>query len=143
MTSAHLRHQPARGWVFRSLAAALAVLGGLAAGSLAPVSPAIAQQPMQMEIVVKFKDDARVKDIIDLFWRDQAAARARFATFRASRAEFAGLRLERVTYSNELVLVPDGPPPAPAALRAMARALAASPDISYADPNMTAHTGAH
>jgi hypothetical protein len=121
------------------LAAAPAVL--VAAGGSA-VAPALAQQAAGVEIVVKFKDDAKVKDIVDLFWRDQSAARTRFAAFCDKRPEFDGLRLERVTYSNELVLVPEGGR-APAAVRAIARALAANPDISYADPNMTAHTGAN
>lgn len=140
MTSRQARRR--RGIPARALAAALSVLLVSAAGGVGVPGRAHAQQPAQMEIVVKFKDDARVKDIIDLYWRDQSAARTRFASFRTSRGEFAGLKLARVTYSNELVLVPDGAPPSPAAFRAIARALAAKPDISYADPNMTAHTGA-
>jgi hypothetical protein len=89
-----------------------------------------------VEIVVKFKDDGKVKDIIDAFWRDQASAKSRFDSWKTGRAEFAGLRLARVTYSNELVLVHDGStPPAEraAALRAITAKLAASPDIAYAE----------
>lgn len=97
-----------------------------------------------VEIVVKFKDDGRVKDIIDAFWRDQASAKAKFAAWKANRPEFAGLRLDRVTYSNELVLVHDGsaqPAQLPAIMRAIAARLGAASDISYAEPNMTAHPG--
>lgn len=101
-------------------------------------------QQTSVEIVVKFKDDGRVKDIIDAFWRDQASAKARFEAWKATRPEFAGLRLDRVTYSNELVLVHDGsalPAQRPAVMRAIAAKLGAAADVSYAEPNMTAHPG--
>ncbi len=97
-----------------------------------------------VEIVVKFKNDGAVKDIIDAFWRDQAAGKTRFNAWKAGRPEFAGLALDRVTYSNELVLVHDGSVPAPqraAAMRSIATRLGAASDISYAEPNMTAHPG--
>lgn len=93
-----------------------------------------------VELVVKFKDDGKVKDIIDAFWRDPAAAKSRFATWKANRAEFAGLRLDRVTYSNELVLVlEDGGALAErtAAIREAAKKLGAAPDISYAEQQAT------
>jgi hypothetical protein len=109
----------------------------------APITrPGAAQ--MGMEIVVKFKDDGKVKDIIDAFWRDQTSARAKFDALKARRPEFANLTLDRVTYSNELVLVHDGGAPAAQQLPAM-RGIAAKlkdvSDISYAEPNMTAHPG--
>jgi hypothetical protein len=106
--------------------------------------PGAAGMQMGMEIVVKFKDDARVKDIIDSFWRDQASAKAKFETWKANRPEFAKLTLDRVTYSNELVLVHDGSAPAAERLTAMKSIVAklgAVADISYAEPNMTAHPG--
>lgn len=99
---------------------------------------------MGMEIVVKFKDDARVKPIIDAFWKDQASARTKFEAWKANRPEFAKLKLDRVTYSNELVLVHDGSVPAPeqlAAMKVAAAKLGTIADISYAEPNMTAHPG--
>jgi hypothetical protein len=108
-----------------------------------PVTPGAAPQ-MGMEIVVKFKDDAKVKDIIDAFWKDQASARAKFDALKARRPEFANLRLDRVTYSNELVLVDDGSAPAAqrlTAMRGVAAKLKDVSDISYAEPNMTAHPG--
>lgn len=107
-------------------------------------TPGAAAPQQGMEIVVKFKDDAKVKDIIDAFWRDQASARAKFDAFKATRPEFANLKLDRVTYSNELVLVDDGrSPPAQrlTAMRAAAAKLKTVGDISYAEPNMTAHPG--
>lgn len=97
-----------------------------------------------VEIVVKFKDDAKVKDIIDAFWRDPASAGAKFDALKARRPEFANLRLDRVTYSNELVLVHDGGAPADqrlAAMRGIAAKLKSVSDISYAEPNMTAQPG--
>jgi hypothetical protein len=97
-----------------------------------------------MEIVVKFKDDGKVKDIVDTFWRDQSSGREKFEAFKARRPEFADLTLDRVTYSNELVLVQEGGPPPEQklpAMRAMAARLNDAADVSYAEPNMTAQPG--
>jgi hypothetical protein len=119
------------------------------AGPAVP-GPAFQQAPgatrpgQSMEVVVKFKDDRVVQDIVDTFWRDQAAAQRKFEAFRANRPEFAGVRLARVTYSNELVLVSDNAVAAEQripALRAIAARLARAPDISYAEPNLTARPG--
>ncbi|MEQ1780998.1 MAG: hypothetical protein ABMA14_06555 [Hyphomonadaceae bacterium] len=99
---------------------------------------------MGMEIVVKFKDDAKVKDIIDAFWKDQGSAKTKFNAWKANRPEFAKLKLDRVTYSNELVLVHDGSAPAAeqlAAMKAIASKLGSVADVSYAEPNLTAHPG--
>jgi len=107
--------------------------GGLPAGAQAG-----------MEIVVKFKDDGKVKDIIDAFWKDQASGRAKFEALKARRPELANLKLDRVTYSNELVLVHEGGAPPErrlAAMREIATKLKNVADISYAEPNMTAHPG--
>jgi hypothetical protein len=98
-----------------------------------------------MEIVVKFKDDAKVKDIVDTFWKNAPAAKAKFEAFKKGRPEMADIVLDRVTYSNELVLVHKGGAVPPAqrlsAMRDIARRLGAASDISYAEPNMTAHPG--
>lgn len=98
-----------------------------------------------VELVVKFKDDGKVKDIIDAFWRDPAAAKSRYETWKSSRPEFAGLKLDRVTYSNELVLVlEEGVAPGDrlAAIREAVKKLGAAPDISYAEQQATmAHPG--
>lgn len=96
-----------------------------------------------MEIVVKFKDDEKVKEIVDAFWKDKASAAAKFDALKARRPEFANLKLDRVTYSNELVLVHDGKTPAIqlGAMRDLAAKLGKSADISYAEPNLTAHPG--
>lgn len=95
-----------------------------------------------VELVVKFKDDREVKEICDLFWKDRAGARARFEAFKAGRPEFGGLSLDRVTYSNELVLTPTDEVAAhrrlPAA-REIAARLSARPNIAYAEPNLAAH----
>ena len=105
---------------------------------------AAASTQMGMEIVVKFKDDAKVKDIIDAFWKDQSSAKSKFDAWKANRPEFAKLKLDRVTYSNELVLVHDGSASAAEQLPAMktiAARLGSVADVSYAEPNMTAHPG--
>ena len=97
-----------------------------------------------MEIVVKFKDDAKIKDIVDAFWKDKPSARAKFDALKARRPEFANLKLDRVTYSNELVLVHDGSAPVGqrlAAMRETASKLGKAADISYAEPNLTAQPG--
>lgn len=107
-------------------------------------APAAGARQMDMEIVVKFKDDGKVKDIVDAFWRDQNSAREKFEVFKARRPEFADLALDRVTYSNELVLVHKGGSPPEQrlpAMRAMAARLKAADDISYAEPNMMAQPG--
>lgn len=93
-----------------------------------------------VELVVKFKDDAKIKPILDSFWTDPAMAKSRFETWKANRPEFAKLKLDRVTYSNELVLVLDGAVPATeraAAIREIVKALGAAPDISYAEQQAT------
>ena len=117
---------------------------GVAQAPAAVTTPGAGAGQVGMEIVVKFKDDAKVKDIIDAFWKDQTSARAKFDALKARRPEFANLKLDRVTYSNELVLVDDGKAPAAQRLPAM-RGIAAKlkdvSDISYAEPNMTAHPG--
>lgn len=118
--------------------------GGLAGVQFDQVPGGAAGGQLSMELVVKFKDDAKVKDIVDTFWKDQAAARAKFDAFKAGRSDLAGLKLDRVTYSNELVLVHDGNAPAErrlAAMREIAARLKSVADISYAEPNMTAHPG--
>ena len=105
---------------------------------------AVASTQMGMEIVVKFKDDGKMKDIIDTFWRDKASAQVKFDAWKANRPEFAKLKLDRVTYSNELVLVHDGAAPAAeqlAAMKTIAAKLGSVADVSYAEPNMTAHPG--
>ena len=93
-----------------------------------------------VEIVVKFKDDAAVKDICDLFWRDPVAARAKFREAQPEWPAFEGLVLDRVTYSNELVLVSAGAADADT-MRKAARAIQAMPAIAYAEPNTTAQPG--
>jgi hypothetical protein len=106
------------------------------------VTPALPAQGI--EIVVKFKDDKKVKDIVDAFWKDQPSARAKFEAFKQGRPEFADLKLDRVTYSNELVLVhqPSAPPAQRlAAMRDIALKLKNVADISYAEPNLTAQPG--
>lgn len=104
---------------------------------------AIAQR--NVELVVKFKDDGKIKDIIDAFWRDPAAAQSRFESWKAGRPEFARLKLERVTYSNELVLVLEAggaPAERASAIRDIVKALGAASDISYAEQQTTmAHPG--
>lgn len=97
---------------------------------------------MGVELVVKFKDDGRIKDIVDAFWRDPASARTRFEAFRAGKAEFSGLTLERVTYSNELVLVSTDAGLRLPAMREIAAKVSGHPDVAYAEPNMTAQPGA-
>lgn len=103
-----------------------------------------ASAAMGMEIVVKFKNDGPVKDIIDSFWKDQNSARTKFDAWKAGKPDFASLKLDRVTYSNELVLVHTGASAADTrlpAMREIAKKLAGNADISYAEPNMTAHPG--
>ena len=95
---------------------------------------------MGVEIVVKFKDDGMVKDITDLFWRDQGAAQTRFSSFKRRWDVLAPVRLARVTYSNELVLVAAGNT-SPDEMRQIAREIGQLPEVSYAEPNSTAQPG--
>lgn len=100
-----------------------------------------------MEIVVKFKDDAKVKDIVDTFWRNAPEAKAKFETFKKSHPAFADTSLDRVTYSNELVLVHPGGAATPAQrlakMREVANKLKSSPEVSYAEPNLIAQPAGH
>lgn len=105
-------------------------------------APGAGPPAMGVELVVKFKDDGRIKDIVDAFWRDPASARSRFEAFRAGKAEFSGLTLERVTYSNELVLVSTDAGLRLPAMREIAAKVSGHPDVAYAEPNMTAQPGA-
>ncbi len=93
-----------------------------------------------VEIVVKFKDDGVVKDITDLFWRDQGAAQSRFSSFKRRWPELSSVRLARVTYSNELVLVAAGNA-SPQEMRNLAGRIQQMPEVSYAEPNSTAQPG--
>lgn len=122
---------------------------GYPAPQSGPALPGIAQNQtpggqgspeLGVEIVVKFKDDAMVKSITDLFWRDQGAARTEFSSFKRNWPALAQMRLERVTYSNELVLVAAGND-SPQEMRALARRISQMPEVSYAEPNATAHPG--
>jgi hypothetical protein len=118
--------------------------GGAVPGVAFDQVPGVSAPQLGMEIVVKFKDDAKIKDIVDSFWKDQGTARTKFDAFKARRPEFANLKLDRVTYSNELVLVHDGRAPADqrlTAMRTVAAKLKNVGDISYAEPNMTAQPG--
>jgi len=100
-----------------------------------------------MEIVVKFKDESKVKDIIDTFWRNAPEAKAKFETFKRSHPAFADTSLARVTYSNELVLVHPGGAASPAQrlakMREVAKKLKASPEVAYAEPDMIAQPADH
>ena len=139
---------------------ALSVLGILSAALVLACGPAAADPPAAkqapkflatanqrpslstvIEVVVKFKDDSKVREIIDTFWKDPKAAKARFDTFKLGRPEMIDATLDRVTYSNELVLiypsVGDSKSARSAATGEIVRRLSASSDISYAEPDAT------
>jgi hypothetical protein len=111
------------------------------AGAPRPVAPVDRQaRKGPLEIIVKFRNDGDVKPIVDLYWKDAAAARLRFNAFRKGRAYLAETELRRVTYSGELVLALSGKAaPDPAAARALAKRLSATADIAYAELDATAH----
>jgi hypothetical protein len=99
---------------------------------------------LAVEIVVKFKDDRKVQDLVDTFWKDAPAARKKFDAFKAGRPEFAAVKLDRVTYSNELVLTPIAdvaPDKRAAQVRDLASKMGKAADISYAEANVTAKPG--
>jgi hypothetical protein len=97
-----------------------------------------------VEIVVKFKDDARVKDIIDTFWKNPQASKEKFDPFKRNRPEMAAASLARVTYSGELVLAYPFKTETKAQrlteARDIAARLATSADIVYAEPDLTFQT---
>jgi hypothetical protein len=97
-----------------------------------------------VEVVVRFKDDSKVKHIVDAFWKAPEVARARFHAFKQGRPEMSAATLVRVTYSNELVLTYlfDSATEAQrlAEARAIAAKLAALPDIAYAEPDLSFQT---
>lgn len=104
-------------------------------------SGAGAKPALGVEIVVKFRDDRKIQGVLDAFWKDAASARKKFDAFKSGRPEFAGMKLDRVTPSNELVLTPSGNLSANAA-RDLAIKIGRAPDVSYAEPNVTAKPGA-
>jgi hypothetical protein len=94
-----------------------------------------------IEVIVKFKEDRIVKEIVDSFWVEPEQARRCFERFKQGRAEFKEARLVRVTYSGELVLA--FPLPAAAAERRAASQdllarLNGIADVAYAEPDHTA-----
>jgi len=97
-----------------------------------------------IEVVVKFKDDGKVRDIIDAFWKDAKAAKAKFDNFKLGRPEMVDATLDRVTYSNELILIypctAESKSSHTAAAREIIKRLLAAPDISYAEPDTTVQT---
>ncbi len=113
------------------------------------VTPAQAGGPaaaraMDAEIVVKFEGRPDLDAIARQFWKDPEGARTKFEAFQQQRPEFRGLVLDRVTYSDELVLKPGPDAPAPQRvklIRELAEKLRSVPDISYAEPNFMAHPG--
>lgn len=104
-------------------------------------SGASTKPALGVEIVVKFKEDRKIQGVLDAFWKDAASARKKFDAFKSGRPEFAGVKLDRVTPSNELVLTPSGNLSANAA-RDLANKIGRAPDVSYAEPNVTAKPGA-
>lgn len=125
------------------------VAPGFPAPQGGPAIPGVAQNQtpggqgapqLSVEIIVKFKDDAMVKSITDLFWRDQGAAQSEFSSFKRRWPELSQVKLARVTYSNELVLVAVGND-SPQEMRSLARRIGQMPEVSYAEPNATAHPG--
>jgi hypothetical protein len=98
-----------------------------------------------VEMVVKFKDDAKVRDIVDAFWKDPKAAKAKFDRFKLGRPEMIDATLDRVTYSNELILIypcaAESKSGHAAATKEIVRRLLASPDISYAEPDTAVQIG--
>jgi hypothetical protein len=108
--------------------------------------PEVAPAPFSIEVVVKFKDETKVKPILDLFWKDAASARILFDKFKKDRPVIAAASLARATYSGELVLTfPCGAASAAERLKAardIAARLAGSSDISYAEPDLTFSAGA-
>lgn len=132
----------------QSAAAPQAVSSDTAHPSVEPQAPnQITKAPTAMaaEIVVKFKDEASVKPTIDLFWKDADAAKASFDQFKKNHPAVATAMLARVTYSGELILIFPSNARTPAerlkAARDIAARLSASPEISYAEPDLSFYTG--
>jgi hypothetical protein len=114
------------------------LLGPVAAetSQAARANPPLSQT---VEVLVKFKDDGLIKDIIDAFWKHPEAARTKFDAFKKGRPGLSSASLVRVTYANELVLAF----PLKSAIgtqrlaeaRQIAETLQMSPDIAYAEPD--------
>lgn len=97
-----------------------------------------------VEVVVKFKTSPAIKDITDLFWHDAAAAKRKFEALKSTMPELRGSKLDRVTYSNEVVIVHESGAASEETNRAMrdiAKKLSARPDVDYAEGDLTAHPG--
>lgn len=121
-------------------------------GQVHTAQMAMAKRPPRMgpppEIVVKLKAKDEAKRVCDMFWKDNEAGRAEFQKMIKGKPELKGLRLKRVTYSNEFVL-DFGPteekitPALKSRYRNAVKYLGALPNIAYAEPNVTAQPGRH
>lgn len=111
------------------------------AGPPHPRHPAHSTKPAAatIEIVVRFRDDKQVEDMVNLFWKDPKAAKDKFDSFKRGRTDLAGAALSRATYANELVLAFPCSLPTAANCQVAARDLAAvirsSADVAYAEPD--------
>jgi hypothetical protein len=95
---------------------------------------------VRLQFLVKFERDQAMA------WRDRYLAnpgetRAEWARFASANSAFAGLKLERMSYSGEATLEFEGSAPAsPAAARALSddivRRLNAADGVEYAEPNL-------
>ena len=69
-----------------------------------PVTAVSATQAAPIEVTVSFKDGATAGVIIKTFWRDPVEARRMFDRLKVRWLSMANAGLDRVTYSDELVL---------------------------------------
>jgi len=131
-------------------AAAIAVAASpLAAAQpeIGPDDPPTAANAAPLEVTVKFKDQADIAGVIKTFWTDPSSARNAFDRLKTGRPALSGATLDRVTYSDELVLhfACDAAcaQRRPEEIRKLVVAVSAMPEVVYAEADMRVQTQTH
>ncbi|WP_084398453.1 hypothetical protein [Henriciella aquimarina] len=85
-------------------------------------------------LIVKFNGEPVLDEIGKTFRKDPEGAKARFQQWASGKPALAGLRLERASYSGELILVSAGSRSMDEAIRA----IQAMDNVAYVEPDYSA-----
>ena len=97
------------------------------------------------DVIVKFRADPAIDQVISTWRRDRASAEAAFAAWAAADPLFSQMTIAGCSYSGELILskeIGGGVVPAEAEVDTLTEQIRAHSAVAYADPDFTAHPGA-
>lgn len=100
-------------------------------------SSAIVAAAVQYAIIVKFDAEPALEEIGRNFRKDPEGSRARFQAWAASKPALEGLKLERASYSGELLLTGSGS----RSLRTVISEIEAMDNVAYVEPDYSAKAG--